>query len=165
MYQTSSKLILIIALSTLNAQITKESFIGEWNVDKESYLIHLEKLLYLLRTYKRYGFGQGSQTSIPSRFLSDISDLSIQSLEKNNSHSRNDITNLKSNINTSEECIQLLDPIEIGTKVIHKTFGEGIVLLCTESGNDFVVDVHFSSAGKKKLLMSLANLQMIKKTK
>ena len=43
MYQTSSKLILIIALSTLNAQIAKESFIGEWNVDKESYLIHLEK--------------------------------------------------------------------------------------------------------------------------
>ena len=43
MYKTSSKLILILALSTLNAQITKESFIGEWNVDKESYLIHLEK--------------------------------------------------------------------------------------------------------------------------
>ena len=43
MYQTFSKLILILALSTLNAQITKESFIGEWNVDKESYLIHLEK--------------------------------------------------------------------------------------------------------------------------
>ena len=43
MYQTSSKLILILALSMLNAQITKESFIGEWNVDKESYLIHLEK--------------------------------------------------------------------------------------------------------------------------
>ena len=43
MYQTSSKLILILALSTLNAQISKESFIGEWNVDKESYLIHLEK--------------------------------------------------------------------------------------------------------------------------
>ena len=43
MYQTSSKLILLLALSTLNAQITKESFIGEWNVDKESYLIHLEK--------------------------------------------------------------------------------------------------------------------------
>ena len=43
MYQTSSKLILILAFSTLNAQITKESFIGEWNVDKESYLIHLEK--------------------------------------------------------------------------------------------------------------------------
>ena len=43
MYQTSSKLILMLALSTLNAQITKESFIGEWNVDKESYLIHLEK--------------------------------------------------------------------------------------------------------------------------
>ena len=43
MYQTSSKFILMLALSTLNAQITKESFIGEWNVDKESYLIHLEK--------------------------------------------------------------------------------------------------------------------------
>ena len=43
MYQTSSKLILMLALSTLNAQIAKESFIGERNVDKESYLIHLEK--------------------------------------------------------------------------------------------------------------------------
>ena len=43
MYLKSSKLILILALSMLNAQITKESFIGEWNVDKESYLIHLEK--------------------------------------------------------------------------------------------------------------------------
>ena len=110
-----------------------------------------EKLLYLLRTYKRYGFGQGSQTSIPSRFLSDISDVSIQSLEKNNPNSRKDITTLKTNINNSQQEIQLLDPMEIGTKVIHKTFGEGIVLLCTESGNDFVIDVHFSSAGKKKL--------------
>ena len=106
-----------------------------------------EKLLYLLRTYKRYGFGQGSQTSIPSRFLSDISDVSIQSLEKNNPNSRKDLTTLKTNINNSQQEIQLLDPIEIGTKVIHKTFGEGIVLLCTESGNDFVIDVHFSSAG------------------
>ena len=43
MCQTPSKLIFILALSTLNAQLTKESFIGEWNVDKESYLIHLEK--------------------------------------------------------------------------------------------------------------------------
>ena len=124
-----------------------------------------EKLLYLLRTYKRYGFGQGSQTSIPSRFLSDISDVSIQSLEKNNPNSRKDLTTLKTNINNSQQEIQLLDPIEIGTKVIHKTFGEGIVLLCTESGNDFVIDVHFSSAGKKKLLMSLANLKIVEKSK
>ena len=43
MYQKCSTFILILALSSLNAQITKETFIGEWGVDKESYLKHLEK--------------------------------------------------------------------------------------------------------------------------
>ena len=42
MHQKCSIVILILALSTLSAQITKESFIGEWGVDKESYLKHLE---------------------------------------------------------------------------------------------------------------------------
>jgi len=126
-----------------------------------------EKLLYLLRAYKRYGFGQGSQTSIPSRFLTDISELNIQSLEKTNSYSITPKTVFDPNTlhEEREDTAQVLDPIEIGTKVIHKSFGEGIVLLCTESGNDFVVDVHFSSTGKKKLLMSLANLEISKKSK
>ena len=43
MHQKCSIVILILALSTLSAQITKESFIGEWGVDKESYLKHIEK--------------------------------------------------------------------------------------------------------------------------
>ena len=123
-----------------------------------------EKLLYLLRAYKRYGFGQGSQISIPSRFLSDISDLNVQSLEKTTSNINKNMIIPSSN-NNQQEKVYSLDPIEIGTKVLHKTFGEGIVLLCTESGNDYVVDVHFTSAGKKKLLMSLANLQIIGQTK
>ena len=72
---------------------------------------------------------------------------------------------IPSSNNNQQEKVYSLDPIEIGTKVLHKTFGEGIVLLCTESGNDYVVDVHFTSAGKKKLLMSLANLQIIGQTK
>ena len=124
-------------------------------------------MLYLLRAYKRYGFGQGSQTSIPSRFLTDISELNIQSLEKTNSYSITPKTVFDPNTlhEEREDTAQVLDPIEIGTKVIHKSFGEGIVLLCTESGNDFVVDVHFSSTGKKKLLMSLANLEISKKSK
>ena len=123
-----------------------------------------EKLLYLLRAYKRYGFGQGSQISIPSRFLSDISDLNVQSLEKTTSNINKNMIIPSSN-NNQQEKVHSLDPIEIGTKVLHKTFGEGIVLLCTESGNDYVVDVHFTSAGKKKLLVSLANLQIIGQTK
>jgi len=35
------KLFLITELSILNAQITKELFIGEWKVDKESYQKHI----------------------------------------------------------------------------------------------------------------------------
>ena len=43
MHQKCSIVILILALSTLSARITKESFIGEWGVDKESYLKHIVK--------------------------------------------------------------------------------------------------------------------------
>jgi len=125
-----------------------------------------EKLLYLLRTYKRYGFGQGSQASIPSRFLSDIPSLNTASLETNadtsNTHRNNFIVN-KPKVDSTPENQSVIKPLLVGAKVSHKTFGEGMVLLCTESGNDYIVEVHFTNTGKKKLLMSLANLSIIEK--
>jgi len=48
---------------------------------------------------------------------------------------------------------------EVGDKVLHGTFGEGIVMSCEISGSDLQVTVAFKSdAGVKKLLASLAKL-------
>ena len=47
-----------------------------------------------------------------------------------------------------------------GDKVIHKTFGEGIVMGCEPSGADFEVTVAFKDGGGvKRLLLSLARLE------
>ena len=49
-----------------------------------------------------------------------------------------------------------------GDKVIHKTFGEGIVMGCEPSGADFEVTVAFKDGGGvKRLLLSLARLEKV----
>ena len=51
--------------------------------------------------------------------------------------------------------------IALGQKVIHKKFGEGIVLNYEGSGESARVQVNFDAAGTKWLVMAYANLQKI----
>ena len=49
-----------------------------------------------------------------------------------------------------------------GDKVIHKTFGEGIITSSKQVSNDYEITVAFkNSGGIKKLLASLANLSKV----
>jgi DNA helicase-2/ATP-dependent DNA helicase PcrA len=48
-----------------------------------------------------------------------------------------------------------------GTIVSHKTFGEGRVLSATGSGRERKVTVLFHKAGRKKLLLQYAELQVV----
>ena len=47
----------------------------------------------------------------------------------------------------------------VGDSVIHKTFGEGMVLSLTPMGNDTLVEVAFEKVGTKKLMSNFANLK------
>lgn len=52
--------------------------------------------------------------------------------------------------------------LAMGDKVTHKVFGEGIVMECKPSGNDFEVTVAFrDGAGVKRLLLGLAPLEKL----
>ena len=52
--------------------------------------------------------------------------------------------------------------LAMGDKVMHKVFGEGIVMECKPSGNDFEVTVAFrDGAGVKRLLLGLAPLEKL----
>ncbi|MBQ4530398.1 MAG: DNA helicase PcrA [Lachnospiraceae bacterium] len=48
---------------------------------------------------------------------------------------------------------------EVGDTVMHKTFGEGIVMNITEGGRDYEVTVEFTKVGVKKMFASFAKLQ------
>ena len=49
-----------------------------------------------------------------------------------------------------------------GDKVMHKVFGEGIVMECKPSGGDFEVTVAFKDgAGVKRLLLGMAPIEKV----
>ncbi|MBE6895680.1 MAG: ATP-dependent DNA helicase PcrA [Ruminococcaceae bacterium] len=50
---------------------------------------------------------------------------------------------------------------KVGQKVKHKVFGEGIILGVTEMSSDSLIEVEFTTAGKKKLMANFAKLTII----
>ena len=51
--------------------------------------------------------------------------------------------------------------VNIGQRVAHRKFGEGVVLQCDGHGERTRVLVHFAAAGEKWLMLSVANLQAL----
>jgi DNA helicase-2/ATP-dependent DNA helicase PcrA len=51
--------------------------------------------------------------------------------------------------------------LRIGQRVLHRKFGEGVVLNCEGSGSHARVEVNFKQAGSKWLVLSYANLELI----
>ena len=111
--------------------------------------------LYINRAFRR-GFRDGN-TNRPSRFLSDIPQHLIspivQSEQRGLYSSRTDVL---SSANTRES-----EPLKVGERVKHSTFGDGIVVSCIASGHDHEVTVAFKGpSGIKKLLLSYAGLEL-----
>lgn len=127
--------------------------------------------LYLLRSERRSSFGSWDYSE-PSRFLQDISD-NLMLVQGKRSSSRRDsrlddmrwtTTGVKStqrmvyNNNAS-----LAEPkYKPGVRVRSASFGEGLILESKiDSDGEETVDVHFESVGFKRLLASLANLEIL----
>jgi DNA helicase-2/ATP-dependent DNA helicase PcrA len=127
--------------------------------------------LYLLRSERRSSFGSW-EYSEPSRFLEDISDELVTNQGKRGSTRRdahlNDMrwttTGVSSSFTKRERKQDL--PVETrykpGMRVRTAAWGEGLVLESrVDSDGEETVDVHFESVGFKRLLASLANLEII----
>ena len=50
---------------------------------------------------------------------------------------------------------------DVGDRVSHKKFGEGLVTEITEGGRDYEVTVQFDQAGVKKMFASFAKLEKV----
>lgn len=98
--------------------------------------------LYLAHTYRR-GFPGGGGPTQSSRFLENIP----QHLARGGRVSG-----------------KVLEPscptkLEVGDRVSHAKFGEGVVVECLAARGDYEVTVDFREAGIKKLLLSLAPME------
>ena len=118
--------------------------------------------VYLLHAYHRNLFGNSSAT-IPSRFLEDIPPHLVagKGFWQEKEEEFTPVTDLYSK-ETSRPISNLI--LEIGDRVHHKIFGDGVVINCSPNKDDQEITVAFEGAGVKRLLLSLAPLEKIKKS-
>jgi len=128
--------------------------------------------LYLLRAFRR-GFRGGSMPSIPSRFLADIPQDLIVAPPRPAARAsasagwpraataarrRGEDEAGAGNGATPAQA----PGIATGDKVRHAKFGDGIVMACDPSGDDYRVTVVFGEEhGIKRLLLGFANLEKV----
>jgi DNA helicase II / ATP-dependent DNA helicase PcrA len=121
-----------------------------------------QQRVYLLHTYHRNLFGSSSAT-LPSRFLQDIPKQLIagKGIWEDDGDKADEFTPITTLYSRSTVKPLSSLKLEIGDRVQHKMFGEGIVINCSPNKDDQEITVAFDGAGVKHLLLSLAPLEKI----
>ena len=125
-----------------------------------------EDRLYLLRALRRGGRGYSEET-IPSRYLDDIP-AELLSGKSRGGHSFRATRSAPGPSWLRAEPVA--EPVteakfRAGMRVMHPSWGEGMVLDSRLQDNDETVDVVFESVGIKRLAASLAKLSVLKSEK
>ena len=119
--------------------------------------------LYLLRTFRRGFMGGRGGPAPPSRFLYEIprhltASPAPETTAKASAWGAWQPTAPQAGARPEP----ILAALKSGDKVRHGTFGEGMVVSCTPSGQDYEVTVAFAEgAGVKRLLLSYAHLELL----
>ena len=124
-----------------------------------------KRLLYLTyassrATYGRFGY------SVPSRFLQSIPDHLLRSLGRRGALRPGSAGSLRDKVRgtappSARQPAVFTMTYAAGQKVFHPKFGEGLVIEATERGGDQEVAVEFVRHGTKRLLASLAAMDVI----
>jgi DNA helicase-2/ATP-dependent DNA helicase PcrA len=125
-----------------------------------------ERLLYLTyaasrATYGRFGY------SVPSRFLQSIPDHLLRSLGRRGALRSGSANGLRDKVRGTSTGTSTPPPpvftmtYASGQRVFHPKFGEGQVIEAQERGGDQEVAVEFTRHGTKRLLASLAAMDVI----
>ena len=118
--------------------------------------------LYMLRAFRRGFAGMGGPNG-PSRFLYEIpGHLTVSPSQAALGDKSLSAFWGPSVATTSTPEPPRLTSLKSGDHVRHNTFGDGMVVSCVASGQDYEVTVAFSGgAGVKRLLLSYANLEVM----
>ncbi|CCI86851.1 DNA helicase PcrA [Lactobacillus gigeriorum] len=134
--------------------------------------------LYLTNAFYRMMYGK-SQTNMPSRFLEEINEAD---LKVENPNAGNVITRSQFNVETASFA-QTSDHARgqvftkakkaagavgaekegwhVGDQVIHKAWGNGVVIKVSGEGEDMELDIAFAEKGKKRLLAAFAPIKKV----
>jgi DNA helicase-2/ATP-dependent DNA helicase PcrA len=125
-------------------------------------LTRAEDRLYLTHTFRRTRYGE-SEPSVPSRFLEDIPRDLLSGSQGRRKKRKIEIRRQETAWGRGQgEVISLAAPqFHAGQRVMHATFGEGLIIESRTQGNDEIVTVNFERAGRKRLMASLAPLEVL----
>ena len=134
--------------------------------------------LYLTNAFYRMMYGK-SQINMPSRFLEEIDEAD---LKVENPNAGNVITRSQFNVETAPFA-QTSDHARgqvftkakkaagavgaekegwhVGDQVIHKAWGNGVVIKVSGEGEDMELDIAFAEKGKKRLLAAFAPIKKV----
>jgi DNA helicase-2/ATP-dependent DNA helicase PcrA len=118
--------------------------------------------LYLLHSLNRYTYGY-AEPADPSRFLSDIPYdlLDDHRPGRTERKQRREIAGYEEWATpTSEPAETIEKQYDPGMKVEHAVWGEGLVLNSRLDGDDEILDIFFDSVGLKKVVASVAKLNV-----
>ncbi len=118
--------------------------------------------LYLLRAFRRGFIGSGGAGGA-SRFLYEIPRHLIISATALDAPPKSPYGTWEPSVSIAEpKTGPVLPSLQTGDKVRHNTFGEGMVVSCVPSSDDYEVTVAFTGgAGVKRLLLSFARLEKV----
>jgi DNA helicase-2/ATP-dependent DNA helicase PcrA len=120
--------------------------------------------LFLIYAFRRSRYGS-SEATVPSRFLDDIPDeLTSGSWQAARQSARQLETTWErpgaTRVVTPDDALS--EPrYQVGQRVLHQAFGEGMVLESRGRGDDQIVTVNFEDAGLKRLMASLAPMEVL----
>jgi DNA helicase-2/ATP-dependent DNA helicase PcrA len=129
-----------------------------------------QELLYLTYTGMRMSYGR-LDSSVPSRFLDALPQEHVKVLAARHSLASAGSGRLFDRVRSSgvfstptrsaTRIAPIVPTYEVGQRVFHSQFGEGTVAEVVARNNDQEVAVEFNRHGRKRLLASLAPLDLV----
>jgi DNA helicase-2/ATP-dependent DNA helicase PcrA len=111
--------------------------------------------LFLTHTEFRRLYGQDSYNP-PSRFINEIPQECLEFVRPKQTYKNSFYGSV-----VSEKLKQDGNEYGLGDRVLHKSFGEGVILSMEGEGDSARMQIHFDAVGTKWLVMSYANLEKL----
>jgi len=127
-------------------------------------LTRAEDRLFLTYAFRRTRWGS-SEATVPSRFLDDIpEELTSGSWRMTGASRRERETSWDRPGRDRVAALDEASPVpqfSAGQRVMHDSFGEGMVLDSRAQGDDQIVTINFEEGGEKRLLASFAPMEVM----
>lgn len=147
---------------------------GDEEIEEERRLAYVgitraKKQLYVTRARTRILFGQ-TKFNPPSRFINEIPDHLLEktgeAIQRSQSFgipaqakAQQPSRGFSASPNAFKPPVKNETVFNAGDTVIHKAYGEGIVLSAKPMGNDALLEIAFTAAGTKKIMANYAKIE------